>query len=401
MALFKRSQIYKSAHVIIFIALLVATNSLFIVNYPGALYALTLSVALYVIVNLNSRRSDIIFALAIIVSYGLVSSAQIIHYGALQVYTGGLLFIVVLLYLKYHKYPTAFQYGIDIFIWIILLFFSLEALIKLGLDFPGSVFISEKLRNIPTFREDVFRLTAFYGTPLILGPIAVLLILREITLYRRKLYFFMLMFILLATGSRSSFLIVLFAITTVFLLRPPRFLFRSFASLATVILLSGSLLPYILSENDRFRKTFERTFSILSAGIVADESILARADTSGETFIKVLSSPAGITFGLEKLQTSDSAIASISQQNGILFTLGFFSIIFILIFQCMPYAYAWMTSFTIIGLSLSVGGALSLSPLIILVALCIEMRNSERLIKIRYLSRPSCRSEEAVTEQSV
>lgn len=383
---FKQSSILRIAHVSAITGLLVASNSFFITNYPVLIYVVMTLLGVYSLLNLKSGLSDIIIAASIFTVYILAASAQMLFYEKINLYFGGVIFLVVIFYFKYQRDPTVIKSGLDTFFWIILVFFVLEVLIKTGVPFPGSEELIEKFSQMPTSRIDVFRITALYGTPLILGPVIVFYLLREILLYRRPLYLAVGLFVLLATGSRSALLIgILICMASFIAIRSK----ASYRLLGKGLILSLVLFSviYALPGSDGFERTIDRAFNIFSLDIFGDQSIHGRGDTSWAAFQEVLKSPATIAFGVENTKISDSAISSIAQQNGLLFTILFYSFVFFYIFQSMPYFYAWITFFTVLLLSLSVGGALSFSPLIILTAVIFEI-NNRRMLKIDSITVP-------------
>lgn len=368
------------AHICAINGLLIASHSVFILHYSVLIYGTIILIGTYSLLNLKSRLDDVAIAATMVTLYCVVAVAQVFFYKKVNVYFGGLIFLVAVFYFKYQRHPIVLKAGLDTFFWAVCIFFVLEIFIKIGASFPGSEIITEKFIQLASSRVDVFRITALYGTPLILGSIVVFYLLREMFLYRRPLHIALLLLMLLSTGSRSALLIGIFVFLSSFIARKPKFSCRIFGK----ILLLGAVLfsvIYSLPGSERFERTIDRSFTVFSQDILADQSIRGRSSTSGAAFLEVISSPFSIAFGLEDTERSDSAISSISQQNGLVFTVFLLLSLCFYIFQSMQCFSAWVTFLAVIGLALSAGGALSFSPLIVLTAFIFEIKGRS-LIKI-------------------
>lgn len=314
--------------------------------------------------------APILFYILLIV---LVALTQLAAYGTMNIYEAGALSFVIFLgaYLLKLNHKTI-GLVLDAFFCFILFLMVLEGLIKLNLI--GFWNVDEMLRKIPHYRWDVFRLTAFHGTPLLLSPVAAFYLLREVRGHRRPLFILLIWLMIFSTGSRSSLLVG--AVIQIISSK------KITASLKNILLViagaSGVYASLILLGYDAIKKPLQRSlegFDLVEL-FTQDDSVAGRIDTSLAAIIKVLESFQGIMIGVENPITSDSAIASIAQQSGILATFTLYFTIFFLSIRLLSLFDSLLFVAVATLLSLSVGGALALTPLFVALLYLLEFAKS-------------------------
>jgi len=304
-----------------------------------------------------------------IIMFFLILLTQLATYGAANIYKAGAMSFFVLLgacLLRLNHKTVSFV--LDIFLWVILLLMTLEGLIKANVIILQSV--DEMLRQVPQYRWDVFRLTAFHGTPLLLSPTAVFFLFRELRGPRRPLFIFLIWLMIFLTGSRSALLVGVF----IHIMSLQKFTNFFKYGLPAAIGTYGIYIFSALIGYDAIAATVQRSlegFDLIEL-LSQDESVAGRRNTSLAAIINATEDFQSIVMGVAEPITSDSAIASIAQQSGIVLTFILYLTLFFLSLKFLRITDAIIFIVVVTLLSLSVGGALAPTPFFVVLLIFIE-----------------------------
>ena len=238
------------------------------------------------------------------------------------------------------------------------------------LYYLGDKFISNMMLGAPTYRWDVLRAGFIFGSPLVLAPVAMLLLVAAQTLNLHWYYSILCFIIIILTGSRSVLLLSLVFWAAI---RPYR---RGWYLI---------ILPLIYAVSSAYYDLLDivilRGFEIFGGGIYSDESVIGREDTSLSTFI-YLSENLPVTFFPTPADSgliSDSAIPSYWHNYGLLslFILAYFMLLFS--FRTQPRTYMSIVLLVcLFFMALSVGGAFS-PPVLFLMAMLMSISHNKIL----------------------
>lgn len=208
----------------------------------------------------------------------------------------------------------------------------LEVAVKLSFaDIPK---FQELLLESGDGRLDVLRIKSPFGSPLSLASFAFAQLFYFAFFTRRKLVLAVLVLVVILTGSRTalaaSVLLLAVRATMWLLARGVHAPFNP-ARTAAAAISTAALLAAALTYFDRIGLTvvLERVLSLTAYDVTADESFVARGETTLAAFVAVISElPRTFFIGLGHDVISDSAFVTIAAQSGLIVALSFFALFY-------------------------------------------------------------------------
>lgn len=359
---------------VVLYSIFLASVMFFFVNVP---YFFVISLVIAVLFSLFRSNPDFSMAIlaSLIVSFSLfVFLMHVIQKHNDSFYEAFLVFFVVYFFCSCapHFFGAVEKFALDAFLLTIFALSMVEFFIVSGglfLDFQP---FENWLKNIPELRLDVLRATALYGTPLLLAPIMVTYLARELLIYGRPLFFMLILFLIFMTGSRSALL------ASVFLLLLNLNVFLSLKMKGYLIcgaIASGWM--YFFSNVSFFYKNVDRALTAFTdVLLLRDPSVIGRLGTSGRVVENIFSDFSAILYGAKHQGTSDAALASIGQQNGLVFLIIFAAIFLFVCARLLPIKEMFAVVTVTLFISISVGGALSVGPLAVMAAFLREFQGA-------------------------
>lgn len=200
------------------------------------------------------------------------------------------------------------------------------------------------LAEVPTFQElllgsgdgrlDVLRIKSPFGSPLSLASFAFAQLFYFAFFTHRKLVLAVLVLVVILTGSRTALAasVMLLAVrAAMWLLARGVHAPLNPARTAAAAISTAALLAAALTYFDKIGLTvvLERVLSLTAYDVTADESFVARGETTLAAFVAVIADlPRTFFIGLDHNVISDSAFVTIAAQSGLIVAFSFFALFY-------------------------------------------------------------------------
>lgn len=219
--------------------------------------------------------------------------------------------------------------AVKFIVWLFLLVSVVEIMVKLNfMDFP---LYKEFLKSYGDMRPDVLRVRTLFGSSLSTAALTIFLSFYFLFVKKSYFYIFLVVIVIMLSGSRTSFVLFSFFFLSAFFLSRNMFLYSLKLKPIYVFLLSVSVVFLVSAIYLAFEigigHIISRTFSVK-----ADESFAGREDTTAATFYRLFDEmPASIFFGVDSAFLSDSAFISIAAVSGVLALIMYVALFFYLL----------------------------------------------------------------------